>query len=115
MSTLSALPGGAVTRVGLGVAVVLAIPAVAMLVTDEVTWTLSDFVAAGVLLALVGIATELAVRRAGGPLFAAGFAVLGVAATAVGEADDAPGLVLLGLLLVLGGGAMGVRSVRRRV
>jgi hypothetical protein len=114
MATLSALPGGAVTRVGTGVALVLAIPAVAMLFTDQVAWTWTDFLAAGVLLATIGTVLELAVRRAGNPAASIGVAVLGVAAAVLGRAGDAPGLVLLGLLLFLSGCALGVRLAHHR-
>jgi hypothetical protein len=37
---------------------------------------------------------------------------LGVAAVVYGEADDSPGLQLLGVLLAVGAVAAGVRSVR---
>jgi hypothetical protein len=51
-------------RVALGVALVLSLPLVAMLITDEVVWSLADFVAAGVLLTVIGAALELAVKKA---------------------------------------------------
>ncbi len=38
---------------------------------------------------------------------------LGVAAVVLGEADDSPGLQGLGVLLVVGAVALGVRMVRR--
>jgi len=44
------------------VAGLLVTPAVAMRFTDEVSWTLSDFVFAGVILIGAGVITELAVR-----------------------------------------------------
>lgn len=75
-------------RIGLGVAVVLMVPLVAMLVTDQVAWSLGDFVVAGVFLAVIGIAVELAARRAGSRLLALGIALVGVAAAVVGGADD---------------------------
>jgi hypothetical protein len=100
-------------RVALGVALVLALPAVAMLFTDEVVWSLADFVVAGVLLAVIGVALELAVRGEGNVAVALGVAFLGVAAAAFGAADDAPGLVLLGILLVVSACALGVRAARR--
>jgi hypothetical protein len=99
-------------RVALGVALVLALPLVAMLFTDEVVWSLADFVLAGILLATIGIAIELALRRAGNLATAVGIAILGVAAGVVGAADDAPGMVLLGMFLVAGGCAVGVRALR---
>ena len=40
--------------------------------------------------------------------------VLGVAAVVLGEADDSPGLQGLGVLLVIGTLALGVRAIRRR-
>jgi hypothetical protein len=100
-------------RVALGVALILSLPLVAMLFTDEVVWSLADFVAAGVLLAIVGVALELAVRKAGNLAVALGIAVVGVAAAVIGEADDAPGLVLLGILLVVSALALGVRTAQR--
>jgi hypothetical protein len=100
-------------RVALGVTFVLSLPLVAMLITDDVVWSLADFVAAGVLLATVGVALELAVRRAGNLAAALSVAALGVAAAVLGEADDAPGLVFLGLLLILSACAPGVRTTQR--
>ena len=47
-------------RVALGVAFVLSLPLVAMQLTDEVVWTAQDFVAAGILLTMIGVAAELA-------------------------------------------------------
>jgi hypothetical protein len=100
-------------RVALGVALILSLPLVAMLITDDVVWSLGDFVAAGVLLTTIGVALELAVRRAGNLAAALGIAALGVAAATLGEADDAPGLVLLGLLLIASACALGVRTAQR--
>ena len=39
---------------------------------------------------------------------------LGVAGIVAGEADDSPGLQLIGALLIVGAVAMGVRIARRR-
>jgi hypothetical protein len=100
-------------RVALGVALILSLPLAAMLFTDEVVWSLADFVLAGVLLATIGVALELAMRRAGNLATALGIAVLGVAAGVLGEADDAPGLVLLGILLIASACALGVRTAQR--
>lgn len=44
-------------------AVLLALPLVAMRFTDEVHWTLRDFVAAGLLLFTAGMAYSLVARR----------------------------------------------------
>jgi hypothetical protein len=38
---------------------------------------------------------------------------IGIAAIVLGEADDSPGLQLLGVLLVVGTVALGVRTARR--
>lgn len=38
---------------------------------------------------------------------------IGVAAIVLGEADDSPGLQLLGVLLVIGTVALGVRTAQR--
>ena len=100
-------------RVAVGVALILSLPLVAMQFTDEVVWTLGDFVVGGVLLAVIGIALELALKRAGGLATAVGTAALGVLAALWGLGGDAPGLVLLGLLLVLSACALGVRAAQR--
>ena len=83
-----------------------------MLFTDEVVWSFGDFIAAGALLATFGIALELAARKAGNLGTAIGIAALGVGAVVFGQADDAPGLVLLGMLLVASACALGVRKLR---
>ncbi len=101
------------TRVALGVAFALSVPLVAMLITDDVVWSLADFVAAGVFLAAIGVVLELAVRRAGNLVAAFGIAAVGVAAGIVGEADDSPGLVLLGILLIVSACALGLRTAQR--
>lgn len=100
-------------RVTLGVAFVLSLPLVAMLITDDVVWSLADFAAAGVLLATIGVVLELALRRVGNLAAALGIAAVGVAAAVLGEADDAPGLVLLGILLIGSACALGVRTAQR--
>jgi hypothetical protein len=100
-------------RVAIGVAFILSLPLVAMLITDDVVWSLADFVVAGVLLATIGIALELAARKAGNLAAALGIAAVGVAAATVGQVDDAPGLVLLGILLVASGCVVGVRTAQR--
>ena len=100
-------------RVAVGVALILSLPLVAMLFTGEVVWSLADFVLAGVLLTTIGAALELAVKRAGNLVAAVGIGALGVAAGILGQADDAPGLVLLGIALVVSGCALGVRTAQR--
>jgi hypothetical protein len=100
-------------RVALGVALVLSLPLVAMLISDDVVWTLADFAVAGVLLAAIGVALEMAKGKAGNLAAALGFAAVGLAAAVLGEADDAPGLVLLGILLIVSACALGARSAPR--
>jgi hypothetical protein len=100
----------AALRVACGVAVVLALPLVAMQFTDEVVWTLWDFLLVGALLAIIGVAVELAVKRRGSLPLALGIAALGVAACFAGGAGDAPGLVLIGFVLIGAGSALGLRA-----
>ena len=102
-----------VVRVALGVAIVTSLPLIAMQFRDEMVWSLADFVLVAVVLTVIGVAIELAVRRAGGIGAAIGIAALGVAAALFGEADDAPGLVLLGLVLLATACALGVRTVQQ--
>ena len=94
-------------------ALVLSLPLVAMQFTDEVVWTLWDFIVVGVLLTAIGVAIELALKKAGNLAIAIGIAALGVFSGLWGEAGDAPGLVLLGILLIASACALGVRSAQR--
>ena len=88
-------------------------PLVVTLTSDGEAWSVWDFVTAGVFLAVIGVVIELAVKRAGNLALAIGIAVVGVLAGVAGEADDAPGLVLLGIVLVVSACALGVRSRAR--
>lgn len=106
--------GPSAARVLLGVASILLLPLLAMQVTDQVVWSLADFVLAGVLLAVIGVTLELAARRTGNLASAVGVGALGVAACVLGGSDDAPGLVLLGILIVVSACALAAKSVRRR-
>ena len=45
------------------VVLILLIPLIAMQFTDEVNWTLSDFVVAGVLLLATGLMSEVVIRK----------------------------------------------------
>jgi hypothetical protein len=100
-------------RVALGVALILSVPLVLTLTSDGEAWSVWDFVAAGVFLTAIGVVIELAVKRVGNLALAIGIAVLGVLAGVAGEADDAPGLVLLGIVLIVSACALGVRSRTR--
>jgi hypothetical protein len=94
----------------LATALILLAPLVAMQFTEEVDWGVADFVAAGILIGGTGLLLERAARRVGtaGHLIAA--AAIAVAAILLGEADDAPGLVAFGLLIVAGTAALAVRK-----
>jgi hypothetical protein len=101
-----------VARVALVTACVLLVPLVAMQFTDEVDWSLADFVFAGVLLGVTGLVLELAARKPGTLVYRVAAAAIGVAAVVLGEADDAPGLVLFGGLLIVGTVALALRTRR---
>jgi hypothetical protein len=105
--------GRSALRVTSVVLAVLALPFIGMMLSDEVAWSVADFVFAGVLLGIIGVAFELAARRSGSVVIGGAVAGLGVVAAVVGKVDDAPGLVLLGALLVVGGGSVVYRRVQR--
>ena len=100
-------------RVALATAFILALPLVAMQITDEVDWGVADFVFAGVLLGVTGLLIELATRKPGNIAYGAVATAIGVASIVLGEADDAPGLMLFGGLLILGTVALAVRTALR--
>ena len=93
--------------------VILLVPLVAMQFTDEVDWGVFDFVFAGALLGGTGVLLELAARKPRNIAYRAAAAAVGVAAIVLGEADDAPGLVLFGGLLIAGTVALTVRTALR--
>jgi hypothetical protein len=98
-------------RIAVAVVAVLSIPFVATLSSDEVDWGVGDFVLAAVLLAVVGVGVDLAVRRRGNLVAAGAIATIGTFAAVVGNADDAPGLVLLGILLIGSAAALALRRL----
>jgi hypothetical protein len=101
-------------RVAVVTAFILLLPLVAMQFTDEVDWGVADFVSAGVLLGGSGLLLHrLAARRAGNVAYRAVAAAIGVAAIVLGEADDAPGLMLFGGLLIVATLALAVRTAQR--
>jgi hypothetical protein len=109
------MPGNrSAVRVALVTAVILLATLVAMQVTDEVDWGVADFVLAGVLLGGTGMLLELAARKPAAVVHRVAAAGIGLAAMVLGEADDAPGLVLFGLLLIAGAVALTVRAQRSR-
>jgi hypothetical protein len=100
-------------RVALATALVLLVPLVAMQFSDEVDWGLFDFAVAGALLAGTGLLFELAARKPGNIAYRAAAIVIGLAAIVLGEADDAPGLVLFGGLLIVATVALAFRTAQR--
>jgi hypothetical protein len=102
-----------VLRVALATACVVLLPLVAMQITDEVDWGVADFVVAGLLVAGTGVLLELAVRKPGKVAYLTATAAIGVVAIVLGNADDAPGLVLFGGLLIIGTIALAVRTAQR--
>lgn len=100
-------------------AALLLAPLVAMQFTDEVVWTLSDFVFAAIMLGGTGLAFELALRKSRHIAYRAG-AALGLAAAFVlvwvnaavgiiGDGDGAANLLFGG---VLAAGAIGALTAR---
>ena len=86
---------GALRMIGWGaVALVMLTPAVAMRFTDEVNWTTSDFVFAGVLLIGGAAVIELVAWRVRNPVVRIGFALLVVAIVAVIWVEAAVGIFL---------------------
>jgi hypothetical protein len=72
--------GDSLKRVVLVTAAILMVPLIAMQFTDEVEWTAVDFIAAGTLLLLAGLALTVAlrtVRSTRGRLLAVGLIGLG--------------------------------------
>jgi hypothetical protein len=92
-------------RVALATAIVLLVP-----VIFSAPWSLADFIAAGVLVAGTGLLLEAAARRPRSLAFRAAGIAIGVAACLFGNADDAPGLVLFGCLLIGATLALAVRT-----
>ena len=102
-----------------GAVALLSLPFFAMQFTGEVDWTASDFIFAGVLIAVVGALFEFAVRLSRDTSYRLGFAVglLGMFLTiwvnlAVGivGSDDNPNNGLFFVALLMGvGGAIGAK------
>jgi peptidoglycan/LPS O-acetylase OafA/YrhL len=100
----------AAIRIAVVTGLILLIPLVLMLIGDDGTnWSVFDFALAAVLLSGAGLLLELAVRRPRSVVYRAAATVIGLAAMALGEADDAPGLFGFGLLLIAGAIALGMR------
>ena len=104
---------GSAVRVALVTTAVLLVPFVAMQFTAEVNWSLFDFAFAGALLVGTGFLFELAVRNPSSIAYRVAATAVGVVAIVLGNADDAPGLVFFGLLLIVGTVALTVRTAQR--
>jgi len=100
-------------RVALATAVILLVPLVGMQISDEVDWGLGDFALAVALLGTTGLVLELAIRKPRNIAYRTVAIAMGVAAIVFGEADDAPGLVLFGGLLIVGTVALALRTAQR--
>jgi hypothetical protein len=92
----------------------LLLPAVAMRFSDEVRWTASDFVFAGVLIGGVGLAFEMLVRRGAAAyrvgaacalLAVFGLVWLNAAVGIIGSEDDPANFMFAGVIAVFVGGA----------
>jgi hypothetical protein len=95
-------------RVALATAIVLLVPLIV-----SAPWSPADFVAAGGLVAGTGLLLEAAARRPRRLAYRAVAIAIGVAACLFGNADDAPGLVLFGCLLIAGTVALAVHTALR--
>ena len=108
-------------RLLLSVALILLLPLSAMQFTDEVAWSLADFVVAGALLVGTGLLYQSAARRAGpaayraaaGVALAAAFLLvwINLAVGVIGDEGNCANAMYLGVLAV---GAVGTISARGR-
>ena len=74
-------------------ALLLLAPVVAMQVTDEVNWTASDFLFAGIVFGTIGLTAELIVRRSGSLAYRAGAGCALAAAFVIVWANAAVGMI----------------------
>jgi hypothetical protein len=98
---------------------ILLLPLAAMQVTDEVSWTLGDFAAAGALIVGVGALYELAARTTGDAAYRGGVAValaaafllvwMNLAVGLIGTEEDPANLLYGGVLAVAAVGALVAR------
>lgn len=103
-------PASRLARPVLATAGILMVPLLAMQVTDQVSWTVGDFVVAGALLAGTGIAFELVAGKAGNLAYraAAGIALLAalllvwlnLAVGLIGSETNPANLMYVGVLAV---------------
>ena len=100
-------------RVAIVTALVLLVPLIGMQVSDGVDWGVFDFVFMAILVGGTGLLLELAFTRPGSVVLRLLAAAIAVVVMALGEADDAPGLVLIGFLIILGTIALTLRRPQR--
>lgn len=110
-----------IVRIALATAFILLIPLVAMRFSDEVKWSASDFVVAGVLLFGSGLAFELIARKAGSVAYraAVGVAVgtallltwINLAVGIIGSENNPANLMYSGVLFI---GIIGATIARLR-
>ena len=104
------------SRVALAAALILLLPLLAMQITDEVVWDLTDFAVAGALLVGTGLTYEVVARKAGNIAYRAAVGVslaaallivwINLAVGIIGEPDDLANLMYVGVLAVGGIGAI---------
>lgn len=82
-----------ITRIALATAFILSIPLVAMQFTQEVNWTLSDFIVMGALLFGAGLAFVLIARKADSPAYRLAVGVAVAAGLLLVWANLAVGLI----------------------
>jgi hypothetical protein len=102
-----------------GAVALLLLPLIAMQFTHEVNWTLSDFIFAGVIFAIVGGTFELAVRASGNWAYRAAVALalaggfftvwINLAVGIVGNEDNPINLVFFVTILIAVAGSISAR------
>ena len=99
-----------IALLGIATGILLMIPLIAMQFTDEIAWTLSDFIFAGGILFGTGVIYKLVTRKTGDTIYkiAIGFALLAgifliwinVAVGIIGSEDNPINLLYFGVILV---------------
>jgi hypothetical protein len=100
-------------RPALVTACILLVPLLTTLFSDAAAWSLGDFVLAAAVLGGTGLLLELLVKNPRNLAYRTAAVALGVVAMLFGNADDAPGLVLFGLLLIGATVALALRTAQR--
>jgi hypothetical protein len=105
-----------ILRPAVATAAILLIPLVATRLSDEVAWSAGDFLVAAILLFGAGFAFEMAIRRAGGTAYRAGFGLavaaglmlvwMNLAVGLIGSEGNPANLLYLAVLIAGFGGAV---------